>query len=690
MTHPVRLDRHGSLGLIVINNPPVNALSAAVRQGIEARLREVLGDDSLSAVLLVADGRTFPAGADITEFSKPPQAPLLPDLCNMIEASPKPVVVALHGTVLGGGLELAMAAHYRVADENTLLGLPEVKLGILPGAGGTQRTPRLVGIKVALDMMLSGLPIKAADAERLGLIDEISPMATLRGDAADLAGEVGEVRRTRDARSQFLDGATCMADIAARRSVPDRPLASRKIIDCVEAALLVPFEVGIEMERDAFVECLASDASVGLRHAFFAERSAGKFPELLSAVSKQVDTVGVVGGGLMGSGIAIACLDAGFAVTVVEQGEDGVTGALNRIGALYEKGLAKGQMGEGALTDLNLTTEMEALGSADIIIECASEDAEIKQGIFAKLGQVAKPDAVLASNTSYLDLEPLTRASGRAADVVAMHFFAPAHRMALVEIGVPETANAQAVATTHALAKALGKTPVRSAAAPGLIGNQMLTAYRATADRLLLRGAQPAQVDAAMRSFGMPMGPYEAQDYSGLDIAWARRKAMKTPDPEALLLPDILCEAGQFGRKAGKGYYVYDSEGKRGAANPEMLTMLLGERRMRPMAKLALTPELIQDHLIAALINAGAGLLEAGTVARPSDIDVVMVHGFGFPRHKGGPMHQGDMLSTFEVARRITEYAQTDSAHWRISPLLARLAAERMRFSQYQDAGMQK
>ncbi len=690
MTQPVRLERHGALALIVVHNPPVNALSAAVRQGLEACLHEAMEDADISAVLLAADGRTFPAGADISEFNSPPQAPALGDLCNMIETSEKPVVAALHGTVLGGGLELAMAAHYRVAEETTLLGLPEVKLGLLPGAGGTQRTPRLVGIKVALDMMLSGLPIKAVDADRLGLIDKVSPLKTLRVDAAALAAEMRDVRRTRDARSQFEDGAACMADIAARRSVPGRPLASRKIIDCVEAALLVPFEIGLDMERDAFTECLASDASAGLRHAFFAERHATKFPELAQAKPQQVDTVGVVGAGLMGSGIAMACLDAGFAVTVVEQGEAGVTGALARIGALYEKGLAKGQMGEGALTDLNLTTGMEALGTADLIIECASEDAQVKRDIFTRLGLVAKPGTVLASNTSYLDLEPLARASGRMPDVLALHFFAPAHRMSLVEIGVPDAANAQAVATAHGLAKVLGKTPVRSTAAPGLIGNQMLTAYRATADRLLLRGAQPAQVDAAMRSFGMPMGPYEAQDYSGLDIAWARRKAMKNPDPEALLLPDILCEAEQFGRKSGKGYYVYNSEGKRGAANPEMLTMLAGERRMRPLARLAITPELIQDHLLVALINAGAGLLEAGTAARPGDIDVVMVHGFGYPRHKGGPMHQADALTPFEVARRINLYAQADPAHWHPAPLLSRLAAERMRFSQYGAAGMQK
>jgi len=657
MSELVRLERHGDLGLIVISNPPVNALSAAVRQGIAACLAEAVEDQGIAAVLLAANGRTFPAGADISEFGDAPQDPSLPELCDHVEACPKPVIAALHGTVLGGGLELAMAAHYRVAEETTLLGLPEVKLGILPGAGGTQRTPRLVGIKVALDMMLSGLPMKALDAERLGLIDEISPLRTLRLDAAALAAEVDGPRRTRDARSQFDDGARCMADIAKRRAVPDRPLASRKIIDCVEAAVLVPFEIGLDMEREAFADCLASPASAGLRHAFFAERAATKFPELARGVPHQLDTIGIVGAGLMGSGIAMACLDAGFAVTVVEQGEAGVTDALSRIGALYEKGVAAGKMGEGALTDLNLTTDMAALSTADIIIECASEDIDIKREIFSQLGKVAKAEAVLASNTSYLDLGVLAEASNRPQDVLAVHFFAPVHRMALVEIGVPEAAKPQAVATAHSLIKALGKTPVRSTAAPGLIGNQMLTAYRAAADRLLLRGAQPAQVDAAMRNFGMPMGPYEAQDYSGLDIGWARRKAMKTPDPEALLLPDILCEDGQFGRKSGKGYYVYNSDGKRGAANPQMLTMLMGERRMRPLPKLEITPELIQDHLLFALINAGAELLEAGTAARPGDIDVVMTHGFGYPRHRGGPMHEADARTPFEVARRIMGFA---------------------------------
>ena len=333
---------------------------------------------------------------------------------------------------------------------------------------------------------------------------------------------------------------------------------------------------------------------------------------------------------------------------------------------------------------------MEALSTADIIIECASEDLETKRGIFAALGKIAKPEAVLASTTSSLDMGALAGASGRPQDVLAVHFCAPVQRMALVEVGVSEAVNPRAVTAAHSLIKALGKTPVRSAAVPGLIGNQMLTAYRAAADRLLLRGAQPAQVDAAMRSFGMPVGPYEAQDGEGLDIGWARRKGMKTPDPEALLLPDILCEAGQFGRKSGKGYYIYNDEGKRGAANPEMLTMLMGERRMRPLPKLEVTPEMIQDHLLFALINAGAALLEAGTAARAGDIDVVMVHGLSYPRHRGGPMHEADTRSLFEVSRRIAGFAKEDPAHWRCAPLLSRLASERMRFAQYEAPGAQK
>lgn len=690
MTTPVQLQRHGALGLIVISNPPVNALGAAVRQGLETCLTVALAEPVISAIVVSADGRTFPAGADISEFGGASQAPSLPDLCNMVEASPKPVVAALHGTVLGGGLELAMAAHYRVAEENTLLGLPEIKLGLLPGAGGTQRTPRLVGVKVALDMMLSGLPVKAVDAVRLGLVDAVSPVHTLRAEAAALAAKVSAPRRTRDARSQFKNGADCMRDIATRRAVPNRSLASRKIIDCVEAAMLMPFDVGLDMERDAFSECLASTASAGLRHIFFAERASAKFPELSRVSPNAVDTVGVVGAGLMGCGIAIACLSAGLAVTVIEEDDDGVRAALSRIGKLYEAGLAKGRIKEGALTALNLTTDMQALSSADLIIECASEEAQLKRDIFKKLGEVAKEGAVLASNTSYLDVGDLAQASGRGAMVVALHFFAPANRMRLVEIGVPDTAKLRTVATAHGLVKALGKTPVRSAAVPGLIGNQMLTAYRRVADRLLLRGAQPEEVDNAMRSFGMPMGPYEAQDLSGLDIGWARRKAMKMPDPEALLLPDILCEAGHFGRKSGKGFYLYDRDGKRGAANPEMLTTLAGERQMRRLPRLKVTPALIQDHVLAALVNEGARLLREGVAARSSDIDVVMVHGFGYPRHRGGPMHEADLLTPFEVTRWIAGYAKEDPSHWQISPLLAQLAAERMRFAQHVPAAGQK
>ncbi len=686
MKHPVRLERQSGVAVIAIDNPPVNALSTAVRRGILGALEACLSDERITAIVLAANGRTFPAGADISEFGQPLQQPGLPDLCDLIEASDKPVIAALHGTTLGGGLELAMAAHYRVAHEDTQLGLPEINLGILPGAGGTQRTPRLVGVDAALDLMLSGKPISAQKALEIRLIDGVVG-DDLRETVKALAADTDETKPTRDRRDCLADGAHYMSRVSERRRQNDHRFAAKKIIDCVESALLLPFDVGIEVERDAFSECLASRASAGLRHAFFAERRAPKFPELKQASARQVDRVGVIGGGLMGSGIVIACLSAGLPVTLVEEGETGVNAALDRIGEHYKRAVSTGRMTQGqgtsALNYLNLTTEIDALRDADVIIEALPEDMVLKEAVFAKLGRLAKSGAVLASNTSYQNVKDLADAAGRKTDVVAMHFFAPAHRMKLVEIGVTEDTDATAVVTAHSLAKALGKIPVRATAQPALLGNRILQGYRKVADRLLLSGATPAQIDTAMRDFGMPLGPYEAQDLSGLDVSWAlRRRNTDWPAPLDLELADRMCEAGWTGQKAGQGYYVYPDGRRTGEPNPDMLKMLADERADKERSVFAFTGQDIRDRLLCSMINTGAQLLEEGVASCASDIDVVMLHGFGFPREKGGPMHQADALTPHHVARLIEGLAEVDPDLWSLSPLLSKLATERQKFEQ--------
>lgn len=685
MKHPVRLERQNGVAVIAIENPPVNALSAAVRRGILGALHAALSDDKTNAIVLAANGRTFPAGADISEFGKPLQEPDLPDLCDLIEASPKPVIAAIHGTTLGGGLELAMAAHYRVAHEGALLGLPEVNLGILPGAGGTQRTPRLVGVDAALDLMLSGKPITAQKAHQIGLVDGLAG-DDLRDVVKALAAETTEVKPTRALRHHLADGGRYMARIAEKRTQMGPELAPNKIVDCVENALLLPFDVGRSMEREAFLECLGSRASQGLRHAFFAERLASKFPEQKQVEPRPIDRVGIIGGGLMGSGIAIACLNAGLPVTLVEQGEAGVSAALERIGAHYQRSVAKGRLtevqGAGALNYLNLTTDLEAVAQADVIIEALPEDLALKSGVFEKLGGLAKPGAVLASNTSYQDIGVLAGASGRPADTLAMHFFAPAHSMKLVEVGVAEVTDPQATVTAHALAKRLKKIPVRCAAKPGFIGNRILQAYRRAADRMLLAGAVPAQIDTAMRGYGFALGPYQAQDFSGLDISWARRKADPNwPNLQDLELADWMCEAGWFGQKTGRGYYTYEKGARHGVPNPDMLELLKAERLAKEITPRDFTDQDIRDRILSAMVNEGAWLLEEGVASRASDIDVVMVHGFGYPRARGGPMQDADLTTPFEVVRRISTFAQDDPDIWKIAPVLQNLANERQKFS---------
>lgn len=687
MKHPVRLERQNGVACIIIENPPVNALSAAVRQGIGVALEAALADDAVTAIVLAANGRTFPAGADISEFGQPAQDPSLPDLCNMVEASAKPVVAALHGTVLGGGLELAMAAHYRIASEDAKMGLPEVNLGLLPGAGGTQRTPRLIGVDRALDLMLKGRPITAKAAMDVGLIDGDAPADDLRDVVTALAAETSEPRPTRDNRTHLTDGTQYMARIQARRlTAPQTPEAT-EMLNCVEAALLLPFDAGLEMEREAFMERLASPRSAGMRHAFFAERRAAKFDALKDADPLPLDSIGVVGGGAQGSEIAAACLMGGLPVTLVEQGRDGADAAFDRIAARFEHAVTSGRMSEDAslkaLSQMHLSTDIADLAKADVIIEALPEDATLKEDTFRTLGKIAKPAAVLASQTAYGSIDPLQSASGRVGDTLALHIAAPLDRFSLVELGVPAGADPAATVTLHALAKRLGKTPVWAQARPGLIGMRLTAAMLMAGDRMLLDGAAPSEIDTAMRDFGMPLGLYQAQDMAGLDLAWSRRKAeTASPDPRSLSLADRMCEAGWLGHKVRRGYYLYSEDGgSKGVPNPDMLKLLTDERRAKGVTAHGFTDAQIMTRLRLAIVNTAAQLLEEGTAKCPSDIDTVMIHGHGYPRATGGPLHETDQSTPFEALRAIEALAEDDPVAWQPAPLLRKLAAERARFA---------
>ncbi|WP_421703408.1 3-hydroxyacyl-CoA dehydrogenase NAD-binding domain-containing protein [Aliiroseovarius sp.] len=681
MNDHVTYEVQDGVAVLTIAHPPVNALSFSVRSGLFDAVERADSDPTVRSVLIRADGRTFPAGADVREFGKPRAKPILSTVVARIEACSKPVVAAVQGTALGGGFEIALGAHYRLADRKARFGLPEVGLGVLPGGGGTQRVPRITGAGPALDLMLSGKPITAEKASDLGLVD-----ALVDGDVAtagfafarDLADKGAAPRPTCERRDGFNDVATYSAAIAVRRveAAKSSLAAPGKIVDCVEAAMLLPFETGIAMERAAFDDCENSEGARSLRHAFFAERRAAKVPELDGATLREVNTIGVVGAGTMGTGIAVACLDAGFPVTLVERDDEGLVRGVERIDAIYERSLTKGRIDE-ATRDLRMgllsgTTRMEDLGRVDLVIEAVFEETSVKEGVFAQLDGVMKPGAILATNTSYLDINSLAATISRPEDVVGYHFFSPANIMKLLEIVVADKTDPNVVATGFALAKKLRKVPVRAGVTDGFIGNRILAAYRLAADFMLEDGATPAQIDAAMRAYGFPVGPYQVLDIAGLDISWARRKrlaATRDPAHRYVTVGDTLCERGWFGQKSGRGYYLYDEGSRVGREDPEVLQVIAEARAAKGITPRSFTTEEIQARCLGAMANEGARLLEEGVALRPSDIDVVLFYGYGFPRWRGGPMMAADLRGLLVVENELKSWVEEAPEFWTPSPL---------------------
>lgn len=692
MDQTVAYEVEGEIAVLTVQNPPVNALSAAVRKGLAAGLEKAGSDSAIHAILIIGAGRTFPAGADITEFGKPFEEPGLPDLCDTIEMGKKPVIAALHGTALGGGFEIALAAHYRVADAGARFGLPEVNLGILPGAGGTQRAPRLSGARIALDLMISGRPVRAQSAAGKPFFDAVFS-GDLRAQAisyiAKLIEDKAPVRRTRDSRAGFADPVGFQNDIAERRrSLEGKPeLAPREIVRCVEAAELLPFEVGLEFERAAFKGLLDSDQSKALRHVFFAERRAARIPEAAAGQARQVGDIGVIGGGLMGAGITIACLDAGYRVTMLERDSDALQTGQARVAAIYDRAIARGRMTQEARDDrlsrLIPTLNMTDFAEADLVIEAVIEDMDVKQQIFGSLAKITKSGAILASNTSYLDVGEIARASGREADVLGMHFFSPAHVMRLVEVVVTEDVSPDAVATVVNVAKRLKKVPVRSGVTDGFIGNRILSAYRTACDFMVEDGATPYEIDEAMRDFGMKLGPFEVSDMAGLEIGWARRKRLApTRDPKAryVEIADKLCEAGRFGQKTGSGYYLYEAGSRQGKPDPDVLKLISDERVRKGISARSFSKAEIQRRCLASMANEGARLLREGIAVRPSDIDVVMLFGYGFPRWRGGPMKASDLMGLMEMRLSLETYAKENAIFWEPEPIFAELEKNGVEF----------
>jgi 3-hydroxyacyl-CoA dehydrogenase len=686
-TSPVSSQRRGEIVVVTIDNPPVNALGVEVRRGLVDAIEAAESDPAVALVLLIGAGRNFIAGADIREFGRPPLAPLLPELCNRIEACRKPVVAAIHGAALGGGLEVALAAHYRLAVAGAKLGLPEVQLGLLPGAGGTQRAPRLIGMKAALDLMLSGRHVSAKEALSLGLIDRLGAsddtLAEGLAYAQELLAQRASARRTRDAAA-LADGDAARAALDAARAETAKKsrglFSPLKIIEAAQAALEQPFDAGLALERQLFRQCIDSPQRAGLVHAFFAEREVWKAPETKAAKPRPLGSVGVVGGGTMGAGIAVAVLDAGLPVTMIERDEASLARGRAQVEKVYEGLLAKGRLTPaakaGVLERFTGSTSYAALAAVDVVIEAVFEDMAVKRAVFAELDRVCKRGAVLATNTSYLDIDAIAAGTSRPQDVVGLHFFSPANVMKLLEIVVPAKVGADVVATAFELAKKLGKVPVRAGVCDGFIGNRILAVYRQAADYLLEDGASPYQIDEAIRDFGFAMGPFQVSDLAGGDIGWATRKrraATRDPRSRYVHIADRLCERGWFGQKTGRGWYRYEQGARAGTPDPEVLAIVDDERAKAGIRPRAFGNEEIVRRYLAAMINEGANVVREGIALRPLDVDVTFVHGYGFPRHRGGPLKYADSVGLPKVLADIREFAAEDSLFWKPSPLLVDL-----------------
>lgn len=684
---------HGDVLVVTIDNPPVNALGAAVRQGLLAAMQQAQADAAVAAVLLVGAGKAFIAGADIREFGKPPVPPALPEVCRAIEGSDKPVVAVLRGAALGGGLEVALSAHYRLALPAATVGLPEVNLGLLPGSGGTQRAPRLMGVQGATAMMLSGQHLKAQAALQAGLVDKLVEGADAQAAGLAYVRELltakAPVRRTRDlAIAEPQAALAWLEEQKAETAKKARGLFSPlKIIECVQAAVQLPFDEGLARERALFIECLDSPQRAGLIHAFFAEREVAKVPEAQAAQPRPVASVAVIGGGTMGAGIAVAALDAGLPVTMIERDAESIARGRANVEKVYNGLVAKGRMTDAAkaavMARYTGSTNYADIAQVDLVIEAVFEDIEVKKAVFRELDRVCKPGAVLATNTSYLDIDAIAAATRRPQDVIGLHFFSPANIMKLLEIVVPAKVAADVVATAFELAKKLKKVPVRAGVCDGFIGNRILAVYKQAADYLMEDGASPYEIDAAVRGFGFAMGPFQVTDLAGGDIGWATRKRRAaTRDPKAryVEIADRICERGWFGQKTGRGFYLYPEGARVGQPDPEVLAIVDSERAKKGITPRSFTADEIMCRYMAAMVNEGAKVVAEGIALRPLDVDVTFVAGYGFPRHRGGPMKWADMTGLPKVLADIQTFAKEDPLFWKPAPLLEQLVAEGRNF----------
>jgi 3-hydroxyacyl-CoA dehydrogenase len=689
----VHYAREGAVALLTIDNPPVNALNVAIVTGLRDGLKRALDDAAVKAVVVTGAGRAFIAGADISEFGKPrpKDAPQLFEVVEQLEGSPKPVVAAINGIALGGGLETALGCHYRVAAAGARVGLPEVTLGIIPGACGTQRLPRLVGARTALDLIVNARQISAAEAHKLGVVDQVAEAEVVKAAIAFAEARAAEgtpprrvsqvedkIKADRGHPELFAD---YRKDMARKFRGFEAPFAA---VDAIEAAVTRPFDESRRLEREIFVRLVNSEQAAAQRHVFFGEREVAKIPDVPKDTPvRKIERAGIIGCGLMGGGIAICFANAGIPVTVVETQPAALDKGLANIRKIFDGNVSAGRLSRAAADQrvalIKGSTDYADLKDADLVVEAVFEDMGVKQQVFGTLDRLCKPEAILATNTSTLDVDAIAQATRRPEKVIGMHFFSPANIMKLLENVRGKATSKETVATVMELSKKLGKTAVLVGVCDGFVGNRMLYAYRRQAEALLEEGALPQQIDKAIYDFGLPMGPFAMQDLAGLDIGLAVRRRLRETLPASLKLsyiPDRVAEQGRYGQKTGAGWYRYEQGSRTPIADPAIEKLILDYATEHGIKRRAIADPEIVERCMFPLINEGAKILEEGIAARPVDIDIVWIYGYGFPRYRGGPMFWADLVGVKKIYDTIRRLHETHGEWLKPAPLLERLARE--------------
>ena len=683
------------IALIEISNPPVNAISAAVRVGLLETIENLSLNEKIKAIVITAPERTFLAGADIKEFGKKVDAPILGKICDKIESLNKIVVASLHGTPLGGGLEVAMSAHYRIAAPNTKVGLPEVLLGILPGAGGTQRLPRLCGVNMAVDMMLTGKHVPAKEALSSGIIDEIAENNNTIDNGIEYAKKLVKKgfipRPTSQIQNKISDTKETSELILKFKDTASKKyknlFSPHAIIRSVEEGLKLDFPDAISNERKLFEECIESPQRQGLIHSFFAERANTKIPELKEGKPIELNKIGIIGGGTMGTGISMAAMNAGFNVIMIEQNDEAIQKAKAKITSTYDRSVKLNRITteqkNKTMDMFSATTNFSDLQDRDLIIEAVFENLDVKKEVFVKLNQICSQDCILASNTSYLNVNEIASVVDNPSRVIGLHFFSPANIMKLLEVVVAEKTSKDTVATAFNLAKKMRKVPVRSGVCDGFIGNRILSKYLVGTYHMVEDGASPFHVDKVIRDFGCAMGIFQVIDLAGGDIGWATRKR-KAPfrhkDDRYVQIPDRVCERGWFGQKTSKGYYLYGENVDFLTPNPEIEVICEQERKRAGITPKKFDDKEILDKYIAAMVYEGTKILSEQIALKPSDIDVVFTNGYGFPKWRGGPMKYADMIGLDKILKNIQKYSEEDPRFWSPPKLLEDLVKQNKNF----------